>query len=263
MIHFQGKCNQDLEDILIQLLEGWRGILGDKFLGAYLGGSFAHGGWDEYSDVDFNVVVESDLNQNELVILKVLHTRIYNIDTNWSKHLEGSFFPKEVLSDLSKVDQPLWYLDNGSLDFQRSCHDNTLVNRWVLREYGVILDGPNPKVWIPPVPEELLKDEVRSTMRSWGSQILGEIYKLDNRWVQTFAVLSFCRMAQTVMTGEIQSKYIGAVWVKDHLGSHWHTLVDDALSARENQYEKVFQPSDPERVNQTKAFIQHIMKIFC
>jgi len=224
-----------------------------------LGGSFAHGGWDQDSDVDFSVVTQRDLTPIELKNLKVLHAMIYIIDSYWSKHLEGSYFPKDVLGDLSRVNDPLWYLDNGSLDFQRSTHDNTLLNRWVLREHSVILDGPDPQVWIPPVPEDLLKAEVRSTMQSWGNEIINNKYALDNRWAQAFTVLSFCRMSQTLLTGEIHSKLSGADWAKDHLDSRWQRLVDDALAARENQYEKVL-PSDAYKVNQTKDLIQHILK---
>lgn len=259
MIQCQGKFNQDLEDILLQLLEGWQRILGSLLLGAYLGGSFAHGGWDKDSDVDFNVVINRDLHPSELSEVIVCHSKVYNFNSYWAKHLEGSFFPRDVLADFSKVEQPLWYLDNGSLEFHRSTHDNTLVNCWVLRKHGVILDGPEPKTWIPSIPEEMLKAEVRNTMQSWGGEILMGEYPLNNRWAQTFAVLSFCRMAQTMATGKVQSKFAGADWAKQHLSSSWQALIEDALTARENQYKKVFLPSNVDRVNQTKAFIQHIL----
>ena len=67
-------------------------------------------------------------------------------------------------------------------------------------------------------------------------------------------------MSQTLSTGEIHSKLSGADWAKDHLDSRWHRLVDDALAAREKQYEKVFLPSDVDKVNQTKDLIRHLLK---
>ncbi|MFN2302247.1 MAG: aminoglycoside adenylyltransferase domain-containing protein [Anaerolineales bacterium] len=251
--------NKELEEILVPLTNGMQDILSDKFLGAYLGGSFAHGGWDEYSDVDFNVVIASDLTPYERDTLKVLHARIFIIDSYWARHLEGAYFPREILGDLTRTDEPLWYLDNGSLNFERSTHDNTLVNRWVLRERGVILAGPPPKTWIPEIPTSILKAEVFQTMRHWGQEILEGRFVLDNGWVQAFAVLSYCRMLQTLDKGEINSKPAGVHWAKANLNSTWFGLIDNALAERPDQYEKYYSPSDPDKVKETLAFIRYCL----
>jgi len=248
-------ANFELNHVLTTLLNGMKAILGDKFLGAYLSGSFAHGGWDDYSDVDFDVVIASDLTPKELGDLKVHHARVYVMESYWARHLEGAYFPVAVLGDLDRTEQPIWYLDNGSLNFELSSHDNTLVNRWVLREKGVILAGPDPKKWIPSIPDDLLKKEIRKTMVQWWGEITEGSYKLDNRWAQTFAVLMYCRMLHSLVTGEIQSKPMGAAWAKTVLDPKWRGLIDDALGARTNQYEKYYQTSDPKKVQLTHDFI--------
>lgn len=253
--------NQELNDVLKALVTGMQSILAENFLGAYLGGSFAHGGWDQDSDVDFTVVIACDLTPNDLTELTLHHTRIFGLESYWGRHLEGAYFPKEILCDLDQTDLPIWYLDNGSLNFERSLHDNTLVNRWVLREHGVILAGPEPKTWIPAVPEARLKAEVRQTMFAWGNEILGGSYSLDNRWAQTFAVLMYCRMSHTLTTGKVGSKPAGAAWAKETLDPVWRELIDDALRARPDQYVKNSQSSDPELVRLTKAFIVYILDI--
>ncbi len=249
----------ELNYVLSPLVTGMNAILGDKFLGAYLGGSFAHGGWDAYSDVDFDVVISSDLTPIELADLKVLHARIYVMESYWARHLEGAYFPKNIMADLESTDQPLWYLDNGSLDFERSVHDNTLVNRWVLREKGIVLAGSDLRDFIPPIPEEMLKEEVRKTMVDWGGEIFKGKYQLDNCWAQPFAVLMYCRMLQTLATGEVCSKPAGALWAKTALDPKWRRLIDDALSTRPNQYEKYYLPSDPEMVRLSHAFIEYAL----
>ena len=249
--------DQELKAILTTLTKGMSLILGDNLLGVYLGGSFAHGGWDQYSDVDFNAVIENDLSPYQRDDLKVIHARVYGLDSYWSRHLEGAYFPKDILADITRTDEPLWYLDNGSLNFERSTHDNTLVNRWVLREYGVILAGPSPKILIPEVPTAMLKAEVFETMRDWGQEIREGTYVLDNGWAQAFAVLSYCRMLQTLDTGEINSKPDGANWAKANLNSRWIWLIDGALADRPNQYEKFYSEADPEKVKATLAFIRY------
>jgi len=234
-------------------------ILKDNLLGAYLGGSFAHGGWHSYSDVDFDVVIERDLNPPELADLKVLHARVYISDSYWARHLEGAYFPKAILGDLDRTAEPIWYLDNGSLNFERSTHDNTLVNRWVLREDGVVLTGPEPATWIPPVPVTRLRAEVWETMQAWGEEILTGAYQIDNRWAQAFAVLMYCRMLHSLEIGEVQSKPAGAAWAKDALDLRWIGLIDDALGIFPHQYEKIYQPADSEKVRQTREFIRYAL----
>ena len=258
-LQYSPTQDHQLNSLLKDLVTGMQTILKAKFLGAYLGGSFAHGGWDHDSDVDFDVVIESDLTDTEIIELTVLHAKIYEMGSYWGKHLEGAYFPKDILQNLDWTDQAIWYLDNGSLTFERSIHDNTLVNRWVLREHGLVLAGPPPRTWIPPIPDEKLKAEVRQTMQDWGNEILQGGYPLDNRWAQTFAVLMYCRMLHTLATGEVQSKPAGAAWAKVMLDRAWTALIDDAMSARPGQYTKISHPSDPEKVKLTKAFIAYAL----
>jgi len=252
--------DRELDPVLNALLEGIRPVLGENFLGAYLGGSFAHGGWHAYSDVDFNIVIAQDLHPSELEPLRVVHARVFAMDRYYARHLEGSYFPQQVLGDLGRTEVPIWYLDNGSLDFERSTHDNTLVNRWVLRERGVVLAGPAPRHWIPEVPTKALKAEILQTMQDWGGEILAGTYRIDNCWAQAFAVLSCCRMLYSLSSGEVGSKGAGAVWAKESLDPQWHPLIDDALSARTDQYAKVYHPADPDQVQATLAFIRDALQ---
>jgi hypothetical protein len=258
-IPFKPTADQELNAILEELVSGMQASLKENFLGAYLSGSFAHGGWDAWSDVDFDAVIERDLSHTEREELKVVHARIFTRDCYYARHLEGAYFPRDILRDLKNTDAPLWYLDNGSLNFEQSTHDNTLVVRWVLRECGVTLAGPAPSTWIPPVPDVLLKAEVRKTMRDWGGEILRGEFRIDDRFYQAFTVLSMCRMLHTLAVGGVHSKAEGAAWAKGALAPDWVDLIDDALIARPNQYEKCWVPADPEKLDHTIAFIRHAL----
>ena len=251
--------DRELNGILNQLLEGVRPVLGRQFLGGYLSGSFAHGGWDADSDVDFVIVVEEDLDPLILDDLKAVHAGVFTLEHYWARHLEGSYFPKAILADLNRTNEPLWYLDNGSLNFERSTHDNSLVNRWVLREYGLILEGPVPSLWIPRIPEIFLKAEVWWTMREWGGDILSGTYRISSRFAQAFTALMYCRMLHTLSTGRVQSKQAGADWAKKTLDAKWRPLIDDALSARVNQYQRVYEPADPQKIRETRDFIRYAL----
>ena len=80
----------ELKLVLQELVAGARASLADAFVGMYLQGSLAVGDFDQYSDVDFIVVVHGELSEGEVATLQVLHDRIYGLASAWAQHLEGS-----------------------------------------------------------------------------------------------------------------------------------------------------------------------------
>ena len=88
---------QELNQVLQELVSSVRGVLGDKLIGIYLQGSFAVGDFDEHSDVDFIAAIESEQTTTEVEELQRLHDRLYAYDSEWAKHLEGSYLPAEIL----------------------------------------------------------------------------------------------------------------------------------------------------------------------
>jgi predicted nucleotidyltransferase len=202
----------ELNWILRDLVSSIRAILGDNFIGAYLQGSFALGDWDFFSDVDFITAIEHEVSPAELEALQVMHARIYKLESHWAMHLEGSYIPREILRRADPARTPLQYLDNTFSRLVPSDHDNTLVVRWVTREHGITLAGPDPKTLIDPVPHDDLCQEVLAIMRNWAEQIFVDPAQINNRFYQPYAVLSYCRMLYTQHTCTVCSKPAAARW---------------------------------------------------
>jgi predicted nucleotidyltransferase len=236
-----------------------REILGDDFVGAYLQGSFAVGDFDEHSDVDYVVVVEDELTPDQVDALQVMHEQVYGLNSEWAKHLEGSYFPREVLRDRSKRGAELWYLDHGARSLVRSDHCNTLLVRWVVREKGVILAGPAPETLVHPISEDSLRGEVFETLTCWGRQILGDPTAYNNQFYQGFIVLSYCRMLHDLLRGYPGSKREGAEWARFALDASWSDLIDRAWDTRPDPAHQVRQPANPEDLERTLRFVEHIM----
>ena len=253
--------DRELNAVLRELVTGVQTILGDTFIAAYLQGSFAVGDWDIHSDVDFLIAIAHDVPEGDLPALQALHARIYHLGSPWAHHLEGSYFPRELLRRGDATKTPLLYLDNGSQALVRSAHDNTLVVRWVVREYGITLAGPAPRSLIDPVPADALRQEVSATMRTWATDLFANRYRIDNRWAQPFAVLSYCRMLHTLRTGRIGSKPAGAQWARGALESRWAGLMQRAWEDRPHPSLKVRQPAEPTDVEQTLAFIRYALTL--
>jgi hypothetical protein len=86
-------------------------------------------GFDQHSDCDFVIAVERELRDEQVQALQAMHGRICAMKSGWAQHLEGSYFPKEILRDRSRRGERLWYLDNGSRAVSRSDHCNAVVAR--------------------------------------------------------------------------------------------------------------------------------------
>jgi hypothetical protein len=249
----------ELNEVLEELVSRIRKILGDKFIGALLQGGFALGGFDEHSDVDFIVVIEDELSSREVDRLQVMHDQVYDLGPEWAKHLEGSYFPREVLRQITSVGTDLWYLDHGARSLVRSNHCNTIVVRWIVRENGISIAGPPPKTLIEPIPTEKLRTEIFETMAKEGRHILNQPNNYSNRFYQGFIVLNFCRMLHDLIRGYPGSKREGAAWAKASLDPEWSDLIDNAWNCRPDPARQVRQPADPEAFSRTLLLLKHIM----
>lgn len=249
----------ELNLVLLELVVGIWEILKENFIGAYLQGSFAVGDFDQHSDVDFIIVIKNELSENEIFALQQLHGRIYSFLSPWAQHLEGSYFPKEVLQNSSRKGEKLWYLDNGSRSLVQADHCNSIVVRWVVREQGVTLAGPPPKKLVDPIPVKLLRMEILDVITDWGQEILDHPENYNNRFYQTFIVLSYCRMLHDLRAGSPGSKRIGAEWAKANLDPVWIGLIDRTWSGRPNPEVSVRTPADPDDFRDTLKFVEYVI----
>lgn len=249
----------ELNSVLSELVANVQVILADTFVGACLQGSFAVGDFDHHSDVDFVVVTQDELAVHQVDALQSMHGRIYSLRYKWAQHLEGSYFPKDVLRHYHERGRPLWYLDHGSRSLIPSEHCNTAVVRWVVREHGIALAGPNPTALVDPIPVGVLRHEIREVMTNWWDQIQAEPEQINNRFYQAFAVLNYCRMLHDFHAGTVGSKRAGAEWAKANLDPSWAGLIDRAWNGRPNPAVSVRQPADPKDYRSTLEFIPYII----
>jgi hypothetical protein len=246
----------DLNDVLAELVAGTRAALGAALCGVYLQGSFAVGDADEHSDVDFVTLTEDALTAEQVDALRSLHRRLHVLDSEWARHLEGSYATTRLFRRLDPARTPLLYLDNGASELVWDAHCNTAVVRWSLRERGVVLTGPDPKTVVEPVSAEDLRAEVRAALPEWAAWA-GEPTKAGpmSRWKQALLVLSCCRMLHTLASGVVASKREAGEWALGELPARWHDLIRHSLAERPDPWQKVYQPADPRTAAETLAFV--------
>jgi len=251
----------DLNQLLADFAAELRTALAGSFRGAYLVGSFAVGGADEHSDVDFLVAIERYQSDEELAALQAMHKRLYAREVAWAQHLEGSYAPTDQLRRPDPSRSPWWFLDNGADELVLDNHCNTAVMRWTLREHGIVLAGPDARTLVEPVPAGALRAEALATMREyadWAPEPTksGPI----SRWKQPYLVLTFCRLLHTIAEGRVGSKQEAGQWAIRELDPRWADLIQCALDDRPDPWGRVYQPADPEAIERTVAFVDDAMK---
>jgi hypothetical protein len=252
----------ELNQVLAKLISRIQHVLGEDFVGAYLQGSFAVGDFDRHSDVDFISVTEEKLTSDQVEALQAMHDQVYQLESGWAQHLEGSYFPRKILRDSLKRGLDLWYLNHGARSLVRSDHCNTLLVRQVVREKGVTLAGPDPKTLIEPISVEALREEMRGVILNWGQEILENPAPYNNRFYQTYIVLNYCRMLHDFRRGYPGSKREGAEWAKSALDPQWHDLIDRAWEGRPDPAWQVKQPANPQDFERTLKFVEYVMRKF-
>lgn len=249
----------DLNELLHTFTQALHSSLGATLHGIYLHGSLAYGDFDTFSDVDFIVVVQSELTPEEVTAVKTLHSNFFAQENQWAKRLNYSFFPLKNWQN-APANHALWFAKPGSDQLEKSSQDDSLAVRYTVREKEKTLFGPSPKSVLAPISNPALRDEMYQTLITWGEEIQADPVPYKNRFYQSHLVLHFCRMICDLKTGEPGSKWMGIDWAKDNLDRMWTRLIDFAWLERQEHTLSVEQPSDPQAFPLALLFMEYILE---
>jgi len=238
----------ELNELLGELVARVQSILSDNFAGAYLTGSFALGAGDLHSDCDFLVVTEDRVTAEQERALRELHDEFPTRSGHWTHNLEGSYAARPDLETLAALTQQWLYIDRGWREMQWSTHCNTEDERWVLRERGITLAGPDPREFVRAVPADALRSKMPRLIESFLPDLFSWT-SFDIAWSQRYAVTTLCRMLYTLDTGEVASKQASLEWAKHALIPAWHELIQQVLDDRAIAWD------DPPRTGSVEATI--------
>ena len=224
----------DVDELLVLLLSKVKEILGDYFVGLYLYGSLASGDFNpQTSDIDFLVVTTEQLSQEMNNELKAMHNRIWASGMKWASKLEGSYIPRSDIRRQDPNNPPCPTVNEGEFYVDRRGCD-WIIQRYIIRECGVVLEGPTPKELIDPVGPDDLRSAVLGILNEWWFPMLDEPDWLQDRGCNYhgYAVITMCRALHTLEHGTIVSKPAAIKWAQKKLGSHWQTLIEEAVSSQ-------------------------------
>ncbi len=248
-----GELPADVASALATVLAGAREVLGARFVGLYLDGSLATGDFArERSDIDFLVVTSEVLSDEVVAALADMHERL-SATGAWpfAEHLEGSYIPLAAMRRYDPDDARHPLLPIGAR-LRIEPHDvDGVITRWILREHGVVIAGPEPRSFIDPVGAAELRGAVVALLRGfWARQLVADDF-LRPREYQCFAVLTMCRALHALERGEMVSKPAAARWALENLDGKWRDVVARALTWPTG--------NQSDALEETRDFIRHAL----
>jgi predicted nucleotidyltransferase len=225
----------DVNEVLNLLLSNAKEILGDQFVGMYLYGSLSSGDFNpETSDIDFLFVTEETLSDAIISNLESMHKQTWATSLKRAGELEGAYVPRKLIRQHNPNGGPCPTMNEGKF-YVAPLGSDWIIQRHVVREYGVIVDGPDPKTLIDEVSPEDLRSSVKGVLQEWWFPMLEDPSWLRNHPVgyHAFAVITMCRVLHALEHGTVTSKPKAALWAQSQLGEEWGKVIEYALAPHE------------------------------
>lgn len=222
-------AHDDVNVFLGQLHANQRDVLGDWLVGLYLGGSLALGDFNpQRSDIDFAVVTRDELPPELVAALEQMHARLWAAGTYWARKLDGSYVPQQMIRRWMPDHAPCPFVEAD--EFYVTSQGSAAIQRYILREHGVVVVGPEPHTLLDPVDAPDLRNAVRDMLVRWWQPLLDDPGWLRQDSQLPFAVLTMCRMLYTYEHGAVVSKPAAARWCRQTPAAQWTQLIDWALA---------------------------------
>jgi predicted nucleotidyltransferase len=211
--------------ILHDLLEQVQAVLGEQFVGLYLHGSLALGDFDlTTSDIDFAVVTQNHLEAETISKLEVMHKNLLESSSKTAAMLEGAYIPSSMIRCHNIHALAIPHV-HGDAFYLAQLEPHWVLNRAILRDYGVTLAGPNPSLLIAPIQLEDRQNAIRDFLREWWQPMLADSTRLENAEYRVYAMQTMARALCTLETGKLLSKPGAIRWALKHLPVEWHNTV--------------------------------------
>ena len=246
----------DLDELLAELLGHWRRILGDDLVGAYVQGSFALGAGDQHSDCDFLVAMRSRPDAAQETALRALHDEIPTRPGHWCHDIEGSYAPVDELADVAHLGRTWLFNNHGLRTLVWDDHCNRAYTRWILREHGIALAGPDPHTFMAPVPPEVLRTEAADALPRLLDDLATWVDLDTLAWGQRYAVVTACRLLYTWSTARVASKAGALEWGLRSLDREWQPLLGQVRDDRALGWDPDQAPT-PEQAAAARAFASY------
>ena len=221
----RGTWDAEIEALLGRLTDEIRRNTNDTLVGLYVYGSLVTGDFDkDRSDIDLLAVVDSDVEGDTFRRLDRMHARFVEDHPAWEDRIEVAYVPDSALLNFRTQTDQIAVVSPGEPFHLKAAGKDWLMNWYMVREVGVTLCGPPPRVLIPEISQSEFVEAVREQAEVWKDWV----YKMRAPGAQSYAVLTMCRALFTHTHGRQASKKQAALWARDYL-PQWGPLIQQSL----------------------------------
>ena len=215
----------------------------------------------ESSDVDLLVATERPISGREAEALFAFHAEFAALPHPYATRIETAYIDRVALKrytpglshltlEQGKGEALKWHKHGASWVFER----------WILREHGVALLGPDAKDLIAPISSEALKDATRVRLNDW---LEWANTPDDPDWSlpdhhKAYVVETMCRALYTLKRGEMASKPQAVQWALGSLNEPWRSTVVRSQVWRRREWSKgLHEPEINEEVRRFILWVRH------
>jgi len=227
----------DINKLLDVLLVRIQSVLHDKLIGLYLYGSLVSGDFDhDISDIDLLAATPENISEREFESLKNMHDEMAREYKIWNDRIEVQYISLSGLKTFKTEKSTIVTISPGEpIHFIKAGKD-WLINWFVVQEKGVVLFGPDQTSIIPKISKDEYINAVKEDALIWRERI--KKYTTQSpRGPLAYVVFTLCRVLYGYKHGEQVSKKQAASWVGKEF-PQWASLIDDAISWRDGQWDK-------------------------
>jgi predicted nucleotidyltransferase len=218
----------EIDELLYDLRDRIRQILGEKLVGLYLYGSLVTGDFDPgVSDFDLLAVTADEIDDEAFDRLRKMHLDLVTEHPAWENRVEIVYLPAEGLRTFRTQESVMVAISPGEPFHRKAAGKEWTINWWLVRERGRTLYGPDPKTVIDPISRQEFLDTVRAHAQRWRDWVT----ESRSRKAQSYARLTLCRALYAAVHGEQPSKRQAARWAQDRFPERVR-LIEEALEWR-------------------------------
>jgi hypothetical protein len=225
----------DINAVLLDLHARIQAALGDRLVGIYLTGSLALGSFDRHtSDIDLLVLTGANLDDAAFGALAGMHAQFAASRAPWGAQIEAVYVPPAALRAAPPAaEYP--QIERGGPLFRAPLEDGWVFQRHLLREHGITIAGPDPRLLAEPTRRDEMRPAVAAIAGTWLEQARSDpdwIAWARQRQNQVFVVLTLCRMLYSLATGAVAAKPAAAAWARQALAEPWAEHIARTFAAR-------------------------------
>lgn len=224
----------EADQLTSELYTSIKRTLGKRLYGFYLFGSLVGGDFDsKTSDIDLLAIVESDITEDELTSLKVLHKDFAHKHPAWRDRIEVAYVGTEAMRVFKVSTVRIARISPGEPLHYRDMNIQWLMDWYMVQEQSLTIDGPSPKMFIPTITREEFVASIKGEFPSW----LERAKEARRIGYQSYVILSLCRGLYAIRFGKQISKFKGAAWAIQEY-PQWAELIEQATQWHGSSEEK-------------------------